>query len=191
MAIELFKYDSDGIKLSKPEILLVSEFKALIDPKRNVNKADPKGVNSHRAFSEFTYIYLCYDWKSPYSEWSFEERQEAAMLDSGVKDEWLTDKLFLLACEKYKKLQDSRVMRLLNSAYKACDELELFYNSIDLQERDPQTGKPIFSHKDLVSSIASLGKVVDGLESLIFQVKREQQKNTSIRGDVEPGMFDD
>ena len=191
MSIELFKFDSDGIKLSKPEILLISEFKTLIEPKRNVSKSDPKGTSMNRAFAEFTYIYLCYDWKSPYSEWSFEDRREAALLDSGVDESWLSDELFKLACEKYKKLQDSRVMRLLNSAYKACDELESFYNSVDLQERDPQNGKPIFSHKDLVSSVASLGKVVDGLDSLIYQVKKEQQKNVSVRGDVEPGMFDD
>lgn len=190
MAVELFRFDNDGIKLSKAEIMLIPEFNALIDKKRNSTKKDPNGDGLDRAFKEFAFMYLFYDWKSMYSEYNEKDRHEAAILDSGIDVKWMTDPLFLNACEKYKKLQDSRVMRLLNSAYRACDELELFYNSVDLQERDPQTGKPIFSHKDVVGSIANLGKVVDGLDSLILQVKKEQQKNSTIRGDVTPGMFD-
>ena len=45
MAIELFKFDSDGIKLSKPEILLISEFKALIEP---VNKQKKAGIKERK-----------------------------------------------------------------------------------------------------------------------------------------------
>lgn len=191
MAIELFRFDNDGIKLSKPEIMLTPEFNSLIDKNRNKTKSDPKGDRLERAFKEFAFMYLCYDWKSQYSEYNEKDRYDAALLDSGIESDWLTDTLFLNACDKYKKLQDSRVMRLLNSAYRACDELENFYNSVDLQERDPQTGKPIFSHKDVVGSIANLGKVVEGLDSLILQVKKEQQKSSVIRGDVTPGMFDD
>jgi hypothetical protein len=190
MAIELFRFDDNGLKLSKPEILLVSEFNALIDLKRNVSKIDPKGTQLNRAFTEFAYIYLYCDWKSVYSEWNEADRKEAAIMDSKIPLEWLEDPKMIAAIQKYKKLQDSRVMRLLDASYKACDELELFYNSVDLQERDPQTGKPIFSHKDVVSSLAGLGKLVSSLDTLIYEVKKEQQKNSTNRGDVQPGMFD-
>ena len=38
MAIELFRFDNDGIKLSKPEIMLTPEFNSLIDKNRNKTK---------------------------------------------------------------------------------------------------------------------------------------------------------
>lgn len=190
MAIELFRFNNNTIELYKPEVLLVKEFGDLLEPKRNKCKEDPKGEQALRAFNEFAYIYLVYDWKSPYSEMSERDRKEAAMYDSGLTEEQLKDPLFLMACEKYRKLQDSRIMRLLNAAYTACDELEHFYKTVDLQERDLVTGKPIIGHKDVSASVANLGKVVASLNLLVEQVKKEQQKNSDIRGDVTPGLFD-
>lgn len=59
---KIFQYDNDKcqVELSVPEILLVKEFAALLNSKRNICKQDKTGKLKLRAFREF-YIYLaCY-----------------------------------------------------------------------------------------------------------------------------------
>jgi hypothetical protein len=52
------------------DLVLIDEFKKLLEPSRNKCKEDPSGLEHLRADREFTYIYLAIDWKSPYSNYS-------------------------------------------------------------------------------------------------------------------------
>lgn len=176
--------------INKPDVFLVKEFKDLFDPERCKGvKGDSKGTLKFRAFRELAYIYLVYDWKTVYAEYSLAEKQEAALLDSEIEPEWLNDPLFKAAVRKYQELQDSRILRLLNSAYKAVDELRLYFDTLDLSERD-QYGKPIFSTKNVMGEIAALGKTVEGLQQLQFMVMQEREKANSLRGNTELGLLD-
>ena len=176
--------------INKPDVMLIKEFKDLFDTERCKGvKGDSKGSLKFRAFRELAYIYLVYDWKTAYAEYSLEERKEAALLDSEIDPAWLEDPLFKRAVAKYQELQDSRILRLLNSAYKAVDELRLYFDTLDLSERD-QYGKPIFATKNVLSEIASLGKTVEGLQQLEYMVMKEKEKANALRGNTELGIFD-
>lgn len=189
--LKFFEY-SDGLTLSKPELLLIKEFKALFDTKRNKCKKDPKGTNSLRAFADCAYIYLVQDWQSPYSEMPEDDRITTALEDIAVMgiETFEVDSLVLAALEKYKEMQETRSLSLLNAAYRAVDELKLYFLTVDLNQRDEQYGKPIYSAKDLSANIASLGKLLDSLEQLEERVKKEMQKKSDLRSDAEEGLFD-
>jgi hypothetical protein len=188
--MELFTMQDYELELNKPEILLVKEFADLWETNRNKGAGDNRGYEKKRAFKEFSFIYLVYDWKSPYSEYSDQEKREAAQLDSTLTNKQLEDDKFIAACRKYQEMQDSRILKLLRSAYRATDELRIYFDNIDLQERDPETGKPIYAAKDLIASISALGKTVEGLEQLEYMVKKEKEKERGLRGGQEAGMFD-
>lgn len=176
--------------INKPDVLLIKEFKDLFDPERCKGViGDSKGTLKFRAFRELAYIYLVYDWKTVYSEYSLSEKREAALLDSEVDPSWLEDPLFKAAVRKYQELQDSRILRLLNSAYKAVDELRLYFDTLDLTERD-QYGKPMYQTKNVLMEIASLGKTVEGLQQLEYMVMKEREKANSLRGNTEIGLLD-
>jgi hypothetical protein len=176
--------------INKPDVFLIKEFKDLFDEQHCKGiKGDPNGKMKLKALYELTYIYLMYDWKTPYSEYSIKERKEAALLDSNVQPEWLEDEKFKIASKKYQDLQDSRILRLLNSAYKAVDELRLYFDTLDITEKDMQ-GKPMYSTKNIMMEIASLGKTVEGLQQLQFMVMKEREKTNDLRGSQEPGLFD-
>lgn len=188
--MDLFIYDNYTLELNKPEVLLINEFEKLWEPKRNKVKGDAQGTQRQLAMKEFAYMYLVYDWKSPYSEYSDSEKIEAALEDSGLTNEQIQDKLLVAACKKYQELQQSRVLKLLNSAYRAVDELRRFFDEVDLQERDPETGKPIYKSNDIIANIANLGKTVGGLEELEYMVKKQKEKERGLRGQAQAGMFD-
>jgi len=70
--LHIFQYNNANGKvvLDEGEILLIREFAALMDDKRNICKQDPKGTEHLRAFREFTYIWLALDWKSFYKDYT-------------------------------------------------------------------------------------------------------------------------
>jgi hypothetical protein len=59
--MNVFSYDNlnKSLELNEPELLLVKEFKTLIDRDKTKYR--------EQATKELTYIYLALDWKSPYS----------------------------------------------------------------------------------------------------------------------------
>jgi len=59
--MNVFNYDNlnKELEVNEPELLLIREFKALLDRDKSTHKS--------KATRELTYIYLAIDWKSPYS----------------------------------------------------------------------------------------------------------------------------
>ena len=189
--MNLFILDDDlKLTINKVEILLVPEFAALWEPVRNKSARDKNGYNRYKAYNEFKFIYLNHDWESPYKNFNQRDKLNTAVEETGLKPEELNDPKLIAAIKKYEKMQVTAQMRLLQAAYKAVDELTLFYNMVDLQERG-EDNKHIVDSKKIVDSLGNLSKTVAGLESLELIVKKQKDaKNESIRGDVEPGIFD-
>ena len=70
-------------------------------------------------------------------------------------------------------------------------ENQIFYfEHINLQERDPITGKPVFKSKDLIAEIKGSKDIITGLRDLELQVKKGEESENNLRGGVEAGMFD-
>lgn len=188
--MKVFIFENQKLTLNKEEILLVSEFAELWDTNRNKGDGDVRGYEKKRAFKEFTFIYLMYDWDSPYKFFSEKERKQASIEDSTLNDKQLSDIKFIAACTKYQAMQDTQMVKLLRSAYRAVDEVRLHYELIDLQERDGD-GKPIFNAKQLLDSLGGLGKTIESIEKLEEVVRKQRESGgKALRGDVEPGLFD-
>ena len=192
MINDIFVYDNstNKINLNTPEILLVKEFNALLNPERNKCKEDPKGVLGLRAFREFTYIWLAICWKSVYADYSEQERHQEALKDSGLTEEQFNNPEFREACRKYRAIQESnRSIKMLHAAQNTTDKFINYFNNIDPEERDPITGKPFFKVKDIMAEISNLSKVHEELKILEGQVKKELAETSTIRGGVTDGFI--
>ena len=181
--MDIFSYDSlnKQLEINTPEVLLIKEFKALLDRDKTKHKT--------KAFKEFTYIYLAISWKSPYNQYSEYERHEEALLDSELTEEQFNDPLFREACRKFRNLQESnKSIKLLNAARNAADQfVEYFETIIDLNERD-QNGKPVFSAEKVMKEMGQLSKVHEQLQMLEAQVKQEMEVSAGTRANVEKGF---
>lgn len=189
--MNIFLFENYNIQLDKEEILLVREFAEIYSLKWNQGEpGDKDGRKRLRAFKLFTYVYLVHDWKSPYSEFTAKEKHEAALEDSQIDPAILKEPEVVAVINKYTELQDTRITKLLKAAYRGADELQLYFTLVDLQERDLETGKPIFTAKDLMSNLGSLAKTVESLQELEVMVKKEKDGEKSLRGQAEAGLFD-
>lgn len=184
--MNVFTYDNGTkyLDLNEPEILLVREFKALLD--RDKTKAKT------RATKELTYIYLALDWKSPYCDYLEQERHEEALSDSGLTEEQFNDPIFREACRKYRKLQDSnKSVKMLGAARRAADQfIDYFDTIVDLNERDIN-GKPIFQAEKVMKEMAQLSNVHEELVTLERQVKKELTEQSTIRAGAVEGFEPD
>lgn len=191
--MKYFIYDqvNETMLLNKEQIMMVREFEALMKPVRNKTTSDKTGSKRTLAAKELKFMFLYYDWESPYYEFEEDEKFRESLKDSKLKEEDLENKTFKLACEKYDIIQNSSVIgQTLKSAQGALGKLRFYLDNIDLQERDPMTGKPIFKAKELMAEVAGLGKVIDGVRELEKQFKKDLETDTGLRGDKEGGMFD-
>lgn len=191
--MKFFRYDNvnGDVILEDESLFLIRELETLLDPKRNITKTDKTGKNKTRAFKEFKYIYLFFDWGSPYFAFAEQDKHKESLLDSGLTDQEFDDPVFREACKKYDALQNSSLeIRLLKGAMLAIENQIHYLEHIDLQERDPVTGKPIFKSKDLIAEIKGCKDIITALRELEYQVKKGEATNENLRGDVEAGMFD-
>lgn len=193
--MDVFSFNSqlNQVEINEAELLLIKEFSLLFGLERNKTKEDPTGVKKTRAFREFTYIWLMLDWKSPYADYPEQLRHKDVLVDAGLTQEEFDDPLFRAACRKYRELQESSItVRMFQAAQNTVVKFIDYFNSIDPQERDPVTGKPIFKVKDIMVEVKGLSELLDNLKSLEVQVKKEQSGDgEDVLGDARSGTFDD
>lgn len=194
--MKFFIYDNvnEEVMLNDESILLIKEFAALLDDERNKikdNKITKGRKKRARAFREFKFLYLFFDWSSPYFQYSEEDKYSEALADSGLSEEEYNDPVFREACRKYDEMQNSSIeIRLLKGAMTAIEGQIFYLNHVDLNERDPQTGKPIFKSKDLIAEIKGCKDLISGLRELEEQVKKGEETPNTLRGGTIGGIFD-
>lgn len=182
MNLNVFDYNErEGqVILNSADLALIDEFKTLI--KRNKDRAD----------REFTYIYLAIDWKSPYNGYSEQERHQAALKDGRITEEEFNDPLFRAACRKYRALLESnRYVRLLKSAELVTDKIVDYFNNVDLEERDEQTGKYVNKVADIQKAMENAAKQIETLKMIESLVKKELTEQSTIRGGATEGFTPD
>lgn len=191
--MKFFAYDKDNGKLilEDESILLIKELSTLLEPKRNITKTDKTGKLKTLAFKELTYIYLFFDWSSPYFSLAEQDRNEAALSDSGLTEEEFNDPIFREACRRYDEVQNMSLdIRMLRAAMIAIEGQIYYLQHIDLQERDLITGKPIFKSKDLIAEVKGCKDLIASLRELEKQVKTGLEVQSNLRGGAELGALD-
>lgn len=179
------------VSINDASILLIKEFKALVEKTRNITKDDKKGEFGLLAQKEFAFMYLYIDWESPYFKFPEEDRLQSSIEDSQLTDDEMQDPLFLAACEKYEDLQNQIVeLRLLKSCMITVENIIYYLEHVDVNERNPNDGKPIYKTKDVIAEIKSARDLIKTVRDLEKEVKEGTQEEIGVRGGVELGLYD-
>ena len=175
--MNVFTYDNadNKVEVNEGEIMLIREFKALFDRDKTKNKT--------KAFRELTYIYLAIDWKSPYTNYTEQERHTQSLQDAGLSEAEYNDPIFREACRKYRELQESNTsFRLLQAAKTAANKMIDYFEvtlDFDLRKED---GSPIYKAKDAMAELKSVGDVHETLKQLEAIVQKDLQDKSQIWG---------
>lgn len=178
------------VELNDTRILAIKEFRDLLEPKRNITKADKKGLNRELANKEMVFIFLYLDWESPYFKYSEADRKHASLEDSGLTEEHFNDEVFIKACQKYDELYNQMVeLRLLKSSLAAIEKIIYYLDNVDMNERK-EDNTPVFKTKDIIAEIKGAKDLITSIRDLEDDVKKGLAEDTQVRGGVELGYLD-
>lgn len=186
MSLTLFQIIDFEPKLSD-EALLIEEFKVLHSMQYNRQEGDTQGRNRKRAIQECRYIYHMYDYRSEFSEYDDEERHIEALQAADLHLEYEISKELKDCIDIFQQLQETRMLKLLETAEKALDKLRTYLDSIDFSEKD-KNGNLVHKPKEVMASISDLGNVNKKLKELRKLVKAELKETEGLRGDHEGGF---
>lgn len=180
--MELLIIRDDLTAYPDPSIVEIKEFKELVKRKKLI-EGDKRGDKKLRNIRELAYIYHLCSHKSPYAQFD-ESIREKEVIDAIFRDEeWKPDEVVLAAKKKYIELNKTHSLLILESAYEAVHKLIKYFKEVNL------VGEESESAKDLISNLANVGKVVEGLDKLKEQVEKDMAGNNKNRKAVITNEF--
>ena len=166
-----------------PEALLIPEFKEIYSRDKSKDKAN--------AIQQLPYVYFISDYKSPYVSSLSPTALSKVVAKDFMKDEdYEPDSKVLAAIDKYKELQKTPSMLLLNASLQTVHNLTDYLQNVDLQERDKHD-KPIYKPSDVTNSLSKIGAIVDSLNKVKANVEREIIETATLRGQRKKGNRED
>jgi hypothetical protein len=183
--MKIFEYDNFNLTLAMPEILLVSEFKAVVDSDKSKDK--------QKAFRIFQYCFLLKDFRSPYKDYSEAERYKASQKDAGLTDKEVTSDLVVSCMRAYDQILNSnKMLTTIRSMYNAIDKLNDYFNTINFTEKvdsGARKGTLLHSPTEFQKVIKDAKYMLDTIRHLESMIKEELAQETAVRGDQEMGWI--
>lgn len=187
--MEWVKINDEGeIEFQSDEVKLVPEVQALLALNYNKQKGDVEGRKKYRAKQEIKYLYLVYSYKSPYRDYSEDERIIEAKQDCNFGPEWVESKELKELKPKFNKGLGNKVVNMLQRVYKFVDKFEKHLDNIDLNERTA-TGGIVHDAKKVMDTLNALPRLAETLQELENQAKLGIVVKTNSRGDQEVGWM--
>ncbi len=157
----LFNLQNNIVQID-PDSLSIPQMKAIWDRDKNKNK--------ETAYQELSYVYFLSDYKSPYNVYPEEVRADEIQKDFIRNTKWKPDELVVLAVKKYKELQETPAIKLLNAARGAVVKVTKYLLVKDMDDRNYS------------KELEKVGKIIDSLDRLEDKVKKDIKINEKIRG---------
>ena len=157
-----------------PEAALVSEF-------YDIWKRD-KSKTKDKALRELAYVYHTTDYQSVYRNYHPSTRENKIRLDIFADRAWEPDKKIIEAQTKYRQLQTTLSMELLNDVEMGLTKLRDYFRDVEFDEDDNGVAA-----KNFIANVQRMGDVVKGMKTLREEVEKELSNAMQLRGDATIG----
>ena len=174
--MQLFVVKENEVEVNSPWIRLIPAFNVLFDSRASYNRqAKPKKV--------MAYIYFILDYGSPLRNWVDDEKEEQALLYSGLEKEDVSVAAVKEAMRVYEELQIKacRPLKTYRSSLSGLDKMDEYFKNINFDLVDKQ-GKLLYSPNQFISNLALMNKAYNELEKLSARIEQEMANNSGIRG---------
>ena len=139
-----------------------------IEPFKKIWERD-KSEKKDKAMKDFTFIeyYTSPKITNPFRDIEESKREKKIIENIRMLKDYKPDKLVWEGVKKYKEMlfEWSISYRLYLAAKKAVENLRVFLENVDLNERNDK-GVPIYKPKDVTTALNDISKIVDNLQQL-------------------------
>jgi len=214
---ELDKYRL--VTLDREWISTIKEFKKILTRDKG-SKGDIDGRKKLQAIREFTFIYHFCDYASKFGNYPEDDKEKECAINADLPQDfdYTKDEDLVIAIAKYKKLQETPAIKMLNEAreglhlsHKVIRKIRLHLESelakIDLStivneeetadqddknKKDKKKVDPITKITTALEGLISLTNKIEpaitNVDNLIEKVKKELGDTTGLRGKREKGF---
>lgn len=166
----LITIDNNVLTIS-PEALVITHFSKIW--KRDKTKA------KDRALKELAYIYHKTDYQSIYRNYHPDMREGKIRLDIFGDNKWMPDTVIVLACDKYKQLQTTLSLELMDDVELGLTQLRSYFRKFTVSDEDDDNG---VAAKNFIANVKAMGDLVKGMKSLREEVEKELTDQMQLRG---------
>lgn len=190
--MKLFEFDEDSghIKMNKPWIALIPEFKAIYS-RDKPNPSNGQRIKK-RAIREFSFIYFMQDFGSPIRDWEPAEKRKEALAYCEMEEKDV-DEVVKAAMKKYEQLilEATRSIRTYRALLKVQDAMDDYFEKVDFTEQT-KTGELRHSPEKVALQIKRMDETYDAIEKFEKRVERDlSHGSTGIRGTAVKGEKED
>lgn len=180
--MKLFKCE-DGYRVDvSPELYLISEFDALLTNREN---------DKDTLLKELGYIYFMHDVESDFmSQTNNGMRHDEIVRYLNLPSGWKVDHLLQKAIEAYLYLSETLSSKLLTTARKSVDKLNIQLDKLDLDERD-KSGKPIYNLKQFNDTVTQLPNTMEALDKAEKMYIKGVAEKGKLKGNKDKKIFED
>ena len=165
-----------------PQVTMIAEF-------REIWKCD-RTKKKETAMMEMAIVYFMADERSDYMYiLDLDERLDQIKEDLSCPD-WIKPHYMDAAIAKYKSLSQTTSTILLESTRNVVQKISHFLNTIDPNERDQRTNKPVFDINKITGAVEKVPKLIKALNDIEKEIIKEKALKAQS-GNKEIGMFDD
>lgn len=182
---EIFIFDILQLRvtgLNIPGILLIPEFKVLIDKDKTKDKKN--------SWDSFTYMFLMESFRSPLKGYSSIERQKESLKAADIT---VVSNELNIATEYYSNLNwNTPVLRMIKKMRKGLERLEGYYDVVNFTEKvdsGARKGTMLYDPKELVSIMKDAKQIIERVKELEELAKQEIESVAEARGGQQGGIF--
>lgn len=187
--MDWFKINAEGeIEFVAEEVKLVPELQTLLSLKYNKGPKDHDGRKKYKALEELRYMTLAYSPKSPYKDYSEQERIAEAKLDCNFPPDWKESEELKALIPKYLKGTISKTTRSLKTTERFLEKFEKHLNDVDLNERNAGGGL-IHDPAKIMNTLKALPDFLITIHELERQARMDVIASPKSKGDHELGWM--
>lgn len=165
-----------------PQALMIKPFKEIWDADKSKDKP--------MATMEMAYVYYMADERSDYMYILDKgERHDQILSDLDFKKTWKKKPYIDTAVEYYVRLSETTSTRLLTSTRNVIEKISGFLDTIDVNERDIRSNKPIHDITKITGSVEKIPKLIKALNEIEKEIIKEKELKAQS-GNKIVGMFD-
>ena len=180
----LFKVEGKVV-VPTTETLMTEPFKTIWER----DESEHKGV----AMTEFAYIeFMESHLKSnPFAGYDREKRHSAILENKKLPEDWKPDEEVCggMGWMKTFQTEGSLTFSYYESVRKGAKKLKHFFNTFDMNERNPKSFMPMWKPAEITRSMKDTEEVLTNLDKIKKRVEKELFETTKRRADKEISVF--
>jgi hypothetical protein len=139
-----------------------------------------------------TFVWFFSDYSSPYVKQGLSEEDKWIIIKEDIdwKSPVRNKKIIQNAINKYKELNSTETLRLLEAAQSAINSIIDYYNKLDMSEKNDK-GTLVNNISQVMTSLKGIGQVNKDINVLKTQVLQEMAESGRVKGGEQVGLFED